>query len=108
MDWKLLIIATVIATGSFIAISYDYIASRNNMGVGEYFLRKGPVHFAGGVLGIAILIYVGFMADWISALLVAIAAWITSQMLIYTFKTLAQILSLLMMIGGTGWLILTL
>ena len=105
MDWKLLVIATVIVTGALIAVSYDHIASRNNMGVGEYFIRKGPVHFMGGVLGIAALAYVGFVTEWLSIIIVAVAGWIVSQMLIYTFKTLAQVLSLLLMIGGTGWLI---
>ena len=105
MDWKLLIVATVIVTGSLIAVSYDYIASRNNMGVGEYFIRKGPVHFAGGVVGIATLAYVGFVTEWLSIVVVAAAGWIVSQMLIYTFKTLAQVLSLLLMAGGIGWLL---
>lgn len=108
MDWTPIIIGVIIVTGSFIAVSYDYVASKNNFGVGEFFQRKGPIHFIGGIIGMGTLSYIAFFSEWWVVLIAAVTAWIGSQMLITLFRTGAQILSLLLMFGGIVYLILQL
>lgn len=108
MNWILIIVCCLIITGSFIAISYDYIATRNNFGVGELFQRKGTIHFTSGIIGIGTIAYLGFMSEWWTVPIAIAVGWIGSQMLITTLRTTAQLLSLALMLGGLAYLILRL
>lgn len=102
MNWTNFIIVSLLATGGFIASSYEIIAQKMNIPVGKYFQRNnyGIMVIIGGIIALFSVILSAFVNPWWSFFLVFIAGYLLSQIVIRILKSLSQPISALFMILG--------
>ncbi|WP_187262457.1 hypothetical protein [Pontibacter beigongshangensis] len=100
MNWLNLFILGVIASGGFIASTYETIASRKMLPIGKYFSKNGALTIIGGFITMGAIVTSVFVNPWWSIILVFIFAWVVNQLLIMSFKSLAQFVSPILVILG--------
>lgn len=102
MSWTNLIIVCVVATGGFIASSYEVIAQKMNIPVGKYFQRKnnGIMVIIGGIVAFLSFILSAFVNPWWTIFIVVLTAYLLSQIVISILKSLSQPISAFLMILG--------
>ncbi|MES2484591.1 MAG: hypothetical protein V4581_01390 [Bacteroidota bacterium] len=108
MNWINLILCCLISAGGFIAATYEVFANKFELPASNSFKRNGRATLMGGVVIFSIPIVSAFINPWWTVFIVFFAGWLFSQVGISIFKTHAQLLALLLMCIGLGWLIINL
>jgi hypothetical protein len=101
MNWTTLLFTCLLATGGFIASTYEVFARANMLPVGQIFHSRGAMSIIGGFVVFGAAILSAFINPWWSILLVLVGAWLFTQIIIQLFKGASQLLSpILMIVGG--------
>ena len=107
MNWITFLILCLIATGGFIAATYENIAKRQGLPVGLYFQLSGIMAVVGGVLTFGAIILSAFTNPWWTIFMVFIASWFLTQLIVFIFKTAAQLISVALILVGILLLLLS-
>lgn len=82
------------------ATTYEVIAKRIGLPIGFYFQRNGLMTIIGSLITFGAVILSAFINPWWTIFIVAIAGWFFSQLIIGTFKSISQIISLILIVIG--------
>lgn len=107
MDWVSLFLCSIVAIGGFTAAIYESIANQMGIPVGLYFQRNGIMTIIGGLVTFSSIILSAFINPWWTMFIVLICSWLFSQVIINVFKMSSQILSPILIVSGTIFLIIT-
>jgi hypothetical protein len=108
MNWIILFYTCLIATGGFTAAAYEVVAKKMALPVGTMFQSNGLMTIIGGIVAIVAVIMSAFINPWWSLFMVFILSWLFCQLLVFTFKMHAQLLSLVLIVIGSILLIIEL
>lgn len=100
MNWLNITITCLIATGGFIAASYEVMAKKMMLTVGIYFKGNGLMAILGGFLTFGAIVLSAFINPWWTIFIVFIVGWFFSQLIVSIFKTVSQLISLILIITG--------
>lgn len=100
MNWMNLVTVSLITIGGFMATIYEVTAKRIGLPVGFYFQRNGIMAIIGGFITFGAVILSAFINPWWTIFIVFIAGWFFSQLIIRIFKSLSQIISLILIVIG--------
>jgi hypothetical protein len=106
MNWINLFLCSIITIGGFTAAVYETIAVRMGIPVGHFFKRNGIMTIIGGFVSFVAIILSAFMNPWWTIFLVFISGWFFSQLLISILKISSQIISVLLIVIGSVFLII--
>jgi len=101
MDATSLVALFFIATGGIMAATYEIQAQKVGLPVGHYFTLRGPVTILGAFAAIAAFIASWFLFYWFVVPALILLAIYGASVLFSVFRVASQILSFLMMLGGT-------
>ena len=100
MNWVNFFIVCVVASGGFLAATYEDVANRKGLPTGLYFQLGGIMSGIGAVVTFGAMILSAFINPWWTIFMVFITAWFISQFTIIIFKSFSQIISLILTVVG--------
>jgi hypothetical protein len=101
INWTYIFLLSLIAIGGFTASVYESFALKKMLPIGTYFSRNGLINIIGGFVAVLSLITSVFLNPWWTIFIIFFIAWIFSPILIKTFKSFSQLLSVILMLIGT-------
>jgi len=108
MNFMNLFTVCLITIGGFIAATYEVIAIKSGLPVGNYFRSNGILAIIGGFVTFGAVILSAFINPWWTIFIVFIIGWFFSQLAVRIFKTLSQVISLVLILIGITLFIATL
>jgi len=98
---------SLITIGGFIAATYEVMAIKLELPIGNYFRSNGIIAIFGGFITFGAMGLSAFINPWWTMFIVLITGWFFSQLAIRIFKSLSQIISLVLIILGSSLVIAT-
>ena len=108
MNWITLFITCLIASGGFLAATYEDLAKRKGLPTGLSFKLGGIVSGIGAIICFGSIILSAFINPWWSIFIVFISAWVFTELIVVIFKAMSQIVSLFLIVIGIILLIIKL
>ena len=100
MNWINLFIICLLASGGFMAATYEDIAKREGLPTGLYFQLGGIMAGIGALITFGAIILSVFINPWWTIFIVFIVAWSFTEITVRIFKSFSQIISLIVIVIG--------